>query len=265
MPLRPGSAAAQALYLTLDISRWKIALASYDSCVLAIQTEGNKNVKQLVSDDNFWRFDLSNKIDDKGFISGKELSRVVRWKLARGKWRPLQKMVDGNKNAEVVKASRNAFKSLSENLIDQALKDLCVLRGIGPATASAVLAAASPDRVPFLADEAYEAVPGFGQRKYTAKAFKEFRGALEGHAVKLSSLDDMKWSPELVGRALWAEAKISEGKGDYIDTTEKNNKQQQDENRNSPTKRKQAQMKKDRKSCNHTSVNEHPKKRGKHK
>lgn len=51
----------------------------------------------------------------------------------------------------VKSASEKAFKSLPD--ISNAVKELTVLKGVGPATASAVLAAYAPDIAPFMSDE----------------------------------------------------------------------------------------------------------------
>ena len=75
-------------------------------------------------------------------------------------------------------------------IVCAALRHLAVLRGVGPATASAVLAAIDPVRAPFMADEAMEAIPGFGLRKYTLKAYSQFRRALVERA---ESLQDAGW------------------------------------------------------------------------
>lgn len=53
---------------------------------------------------------------------------------------------------DVVKsASEKAFESLPD--VSKAVSELCVLKGVGPATASAVLAAFAPNLTPFMSDE----------------------------------------------------------------------------------------------------------------
>ena len=42
-----------------------------------------------------------------------ELSRVMKWKLTRGKMRPLQKLVDGNSDGDVVQLSQRAILLVS--------------------------------------------------------------------------------------------------------------------------------------------------------
>ena len=48
-------------------------------------------------------------------------------------------------------ASRKAFESLPD--LAKAVPELTVLKGVGPATASAVLAAYAPGVAPFMSDE----------------------------------------------------------------------------------------------------------------
>lgn len=48
-------------------------------------------------------------------------------------------------------ASQRAFQSLPD--VSTAVSELTVLKGVGPATASAVLAAYAPDVAPFMSDE----------------------------------------------------------------------------------------------------------------
>ena len=51
----------------------------------------------------------------------------------------------------VVTTSQKAFESLPN--VSKAISELTVLKGVGPATASAVLAAYAPDVAPFMSDE----------------------------------------------------------------------------------------------------------------
>lgn len=53
--------------------------------------------------------------------------------------------------ASVDSASRRAFAALPD--LSKAVSELTVLKGVGPATASAVLAAYAPDVAPFMSDE----------------------------------------------------------------------------------------------------------------
>lgn len=53
--------------------------------------------------------------------------------------------------ASVESASRRAFAALPD--LSKAVSELTVLKGVGPATASAVLAAYAPDVAPFMSDE----------------------------------------------------------------------------------------------------------------
>jgi 3-methyladenine DNA glycosylase/8-oxoguanine DNA glycosylase len=59
--------------------------------------------------------------------------------------------VKGLDDAVVESASRKAFAALPD--LRTAITELTVLKGVGPATASAVLAAYAPDVAPFMSDE----------------------------------------------------------------------------------------------------------------
>lgn len=54
-------------------------------------------------------------------------------------------------DAVVKSASQKAFQSLPD--ISKSVSELTVLKGVGPATASAVLAAFAPELTPFMSDE----------------------------------------------------------------------------------------------------------------
>lgn len=75
------------------------------------------------------------------------------------------------------------------------------LRGIGVATASGICALLAPETCPFMADEAMEAVGV--SRDYTDKAYRVMRERL------IAKANELGWTAERVGRALWTCAILS--------------------------------------------------------
>ena len=72
------------------------------------------------------------------------------------------------------------------------------MKGIGPATASAILSLYDPIAEPFLSDEAYEAI-GLGKAEYTVKGWEKFRTAMTERveAGAWESMEDLEkacWS-----------------------------------------------------------------------
>lgn len=68
--------------------------------------------------------------------------------------------------------TKKAFKKLPN--IENAMTALSNLKGVGTATASALLAAASPENAPFMADECVQAIPEMEGSDYTAKEYLNF-------------------------------------------------------------------------------------------
>jgi hypothetical protein len=71
--------------------------------------------KGLVDLDQWWRNDLAAAIKARhpAYITRAELSRLMKWKLTRGKMRPLQKLVDSNDEGDVQTLSTHAFQNAS--------------------------------------------------------------------------------------------------------------------------------------------------------
>ncbi|XP_024029929.1 uncharacterized protein LOC21390497 isoform X1 [Morus notabilis] len=179
-------------------SLWREALSAYESRIESL------NKSNLVSLDDYYRNHLPPLLRQRNpnpFITTSELSQLMRWKLARGKWRPrLLDFVSALDEDLVKSASRKAFKSLPD--ISKAVSELTVLKGVGPATASAILAAYAPDLAPFMSDEAMEAALG-NSKDYTAKQYLLFANKLQTKAKELSS-EEATFTPSDVERALWS-------------------------------------------------------------
>ncbi|KAK7310749.1 hypothetical protein RJT34_08454 [Clitoria ternatea] len=185
-------------------SVWKEALSAYKCRIQSLAVKKKK--PQLVSLDEFYCTELPSLIQERNpnpFITTHELSTLMQWKLTRGKWRPrLLDFVSSLDDVVVKSASQKAFQSLPD--ISKAVSELTVLKGVGPATASAVLAAFAPHLTPFMSDEAMEAALGTS-KNYSLKQYLIFANKLQKKAKELSS-EGESFTPSDVERALWSYA-----------------------------------------------------------
>ncbi|XP_062098183.1 uncharacterized protein LOC133804051 [Humulus lupulus] len=181
-----------------DLNLWQEALSAYPSRIQSL------NKPNLVSLDDYYRNELPPLLHQRNpspYITTSELSKLMQWKLTRGKWRPrLLDFVSALDEDLVKSASQKGFQSLPD--ISKALSELTVLKGVGPATASAILAAYAPDVAPFMSDEAMEAALG-NSKDYSAKQYLLFANKLQTKAKELSS-EEGSFTPSDVERALWS-------------------------------------------------------------
>ena len=203
MPERPGTDKARLLFHSSNISDWNHALSEYERAVSAV-AEAKKR-PELVQLDKKWTSELRKLVESRSprHILREELSDIVKWKILRGRFRPLQKLVDSNKSPSVLLNSTKSFELLRLSDWKGAINSLMSLNGVGVATASAVLAAVEPELCPFMADEVIESTTK-GERDYTMETYIEMQANLRKKAKELGP----KWNAELVGRALWSTATV---------------------------------------------------------
>ncbi|XP_050205981.1 uncharacterized protein LOC126655727 isoform X2 [Mercurialis annua] len=199
-----------------DVGAWKEALSSYSSRIESL------NKPNLISLDEFYTIKLPSLLHKRSpnpYITTPELSKLMQWKLSRGKWRPRLLDYVSSLDEELVKsASQKAFQSLPD--VSKAVTQLTVLKGVGPATASAVLAAYAPHITPFMSDEAMVAALG-NTKEYTLKQYLSFVNILQKKAKELSE-DGDNFTPSDVERALWSsavQAKLLPSKADLESKT----------------------------------------------
>ena len=209
--LRPGSAAAGLLW-KLDKSKtnqWNKALDSYDHCIGLLSKELSKAqsnlAKQTFTDDDKWKeTELPKLIQNQKHLTLKQLERLMIWKLRRGVFRPtLMGLIRRNDNKSVVDVTKNGFKAAELNVVE-GLDVLCQLKGVGPATASVILSVYLPSEVPFMSDEAMDAILGL-PRQYTKPQFIQFQKAMFEKSEELGT----SWSPSKIEKALWCTAMTS--------------------------------------------------------
>lgn len=174
------------------------ALENYDKAV-GLKCIENPQYSDL---DKFVNVELPNLIQERvlgPFITQPELSKVMQWKMIRGKRRAkLQEYIDALSDVDVRTASRSAFKYVAAGNVEGAFKALSKpLKGVGPATASIVLSAYDKT-IPFMSDEAL-ALLGHAP-KYTISEGIELTTILRDIAER----EVGTWSAQSVEHAIWA-------------------------------------------------------------
>lgn len=105
--------------------------------------------------------------------------------LQRGKFYPqLSYLVKVNTPRAVMAETKKAFKKLPN--LEQAITALSNLKGVGTTMASALLAAASPENAPFMADECLMAIPEIEGIDYTTKEYLNFVQHIQNTVERLN-------------------------------------------------------------------------------
>ncbi|TDZ20479.1 hypothetical protein Cob_v006722 [Colletotrichum orbiculare MAFF 240422] len=170
---------------------FKQHLESYEPLINSISTSkaakpGQKTLREL---DHFRFVEAPGLFTQKGprrAMDHDDVKVLIDWKLRHGKFRPsLMKLVTSNDSTtvqDVVTQGIEAYKEPSD--LSAALNVLTKLKGIGPATASLLLAVHYPEDVLFFSDEAYYWLCNKGQKASIKYNMKEY-DALNEAARKL--------------------------------------------------------------------------------
>ncbi|GAB1599118.1 uncharacterized protein LOC106872751 [Argonauta hians] len=192
---------------------WQHLKVCYDnySNILKAKADTLKKEKQklLIRLDDWYQQELPATINKRTmkYIKHDELCKLMQWKLTRGKFRPrLTELVKSNDAQNVESVSKKAFSELPD--VMTAVKTLTTLKAVGPATASAILAAVLPEKVPFMADESMlYALPG-RPKLYTIPYFLDYMKAVNDMRKLLKKSDcdasQRNWSSHQIELALWA-------------------------------------------------------------
>lgn len=185
------------LWHSTDPAAWQRALDRYADVVEA------QGVKPLPELDRWYQAELPAAIRARAtpHVTHRELVRITEWKMARGVWRARNlALVRGNDAGLVERTSAEALGTIPDPKRPIAL--LSALDGVGPATASAVAAAAAPEHYPFFDEQVAAQVPGLGKVAFTPACYARYADALRDRAREL----DASWTPAMVERALWTHA-----------------------------------------------------------
>ena len=185
------------LWRSSSTPRWRDALSRYPDVVAA------QGVAKLAERDAWYRDELPASIAArrKPHVTLAEMVCVTEWKMSRGVWRARNLvLVKGNDGDAVVDASTRALAEIPHPT--KPIATLAKLDGVGPATASAVVAAAAPETYPFFDEIVAGQIPTLGPVAWTLGYYARYATALRDKAAALGA----GWTPVMVERAMWASA-----------------------------------------------------------
>ncbi|PBP19319.1 hypothetical protein BUE80_DR009954 [Diplocarpon rosae] len=126
-------------------------------------------------------------------INLSDLIKLVDWKLTHGVYRPsLRKLVASNTNEKIESSLNDAFATYAKNPSDIATvieKIKENLKGVGPATASLILAVHDPQNVIFFSDEVFRWLTADGKKVkigYTTKEFETLSTAANNFMARIN-------------------------------------------------------------------------------
>lgn len=131
--------------------------------------------------------------------------------MQRGKFFPqLNYLIKLNTDRTVLNETKKAFKKLPN--LEQAVTALSTLKGVGVSMASALLSAACPQNVPFMADECLLAIPEIGAIDYTTNQYLQYVQHIQATVNRLNATRndlEVEWNAHTVELSLWAHYVIS--------------------------------------------------------
>ncbi|XP_046660217.1 uncharacterized protein LOC124354073 [Homalodisca vitripennis] len=201
-------------------SQFEHVLSLYPQALRLKAEMKNKKPEELIKLDNWYQNELPKKIKSRGkdaHLIHEELVQLMKWKQTRGKFYPqLNYLVKVNTPRAVMAETKKAFRKLPN--LEQAITALSNLKGVGTTMASALLAAAAPEKAPFMADECLMAIPDIEGIDYTTKEYLNFVNHIQNTAERLNKeTSNGWWSPHRVELALWTHYVASELKPELLD------------------------------------------------
>lgn len=179
---------------------WHDMLHAYPE---VIATQGSERLPRL---DKWYREALPPMLSARPepYILLRELQDIADWKMTRGVWRERNRqLISSNPPERVKEASRKAFAEAPDPR--KPINTLSELAGVGPATASAVMAAYAPQFYPFFDELVAAQIPSLGLVVFTAKYYVAYADALRNRASELNAIcTHHTWTPQDVAQAMWA-------------------------------------------------------------
>jgi hypothetical protein len=197
------------LWQNKNCEMWRNALSQYNALILA------HNVNQLPDIDAWYCNELPQiiAVRNPAYVTKDEFLEILRWKMKRGDWRETNRIRIAETDARSIKKhAHDAFaaaRDLETNIATASkeykrpIQIFSELDGVGPATASAALAAYRPDLYPFFDEWIAKQIPLLGKVAFTPSYYWKYAETLRGKANELKELCGAEWNAHIVGQALW--------------------------------------------------------------
>lgn len=184
-------------------------LNKYQDAIQAKADSKSSKSETLLKLDKWYQNELPKKIKSRGkeaHLTHEEMVQTIKWKLARGVFRPrLKDLITMNTPRVVMQETKKAFRILQKrNDLEAAIGALSNLKGVGPAMASAVLAAGAPEVAPFMADECLLSMPEVEGIDYTMKEYMKLVEQTNACVERLNAQGG-NWTPHKVELAVWTQ------------------------------------------------------------
>jgi len=188
--------------------QFEFVLSKYQDALQAKADSKNSKSEILIKLDKWYQNELPKKIKSRGkeaHLTHEEIVQTIKWKLARGQFRPrLKDLIQMNTPRVVMQETKKAFRAIAKkNDLEAAVSALSNLKGVGPAMASAVLAAGAPEIAPFMADELLLSMPEVEGIDYTMKEYMKLVEKTNECVSRLNAQGG-SWNPHKVELAVWA-------------------------------------------------------------
>jgi hypothetical protein len=242
---RPGVERAVELVQCTNKNLWRNIHVRYAEMLEA------KGGKELVESDHFCMNHLKDRMLQHKCITKEELLKIVQWKFLKGKPRhALMNLLKSNSETDVKDHTKSGMMFADDNNIDGAINEIAKLRGVGPATASAILSIFKPSLFAFMDDEVIECLYE-GKRGYTTTIYRHINDECIKLANQLNSIckedncndNDDEWNPHRVGMTLWTAARLRATGFDKDDKAESSSKRAPEninDSKKRPSKRRKA-------------------------
>jgi len=200
--------------------QFEFVFGKYQEALRAKAESKNSKPETILKLDKWYHNELPKKIKSRGkdaYLTHEEIVLCMKWKLHMSIFRQkLKDLIQMNTPRVVRDLTKKSFRAISKrDDLESAVNALSSLKGVGPAFASAVLAAFAPDRAPFMCEEVLLSMPDADEVDYTMKEYNNMVAEITKCVARLNKQGG-SWTPHKVDMAIYSYYVLREHKPDLL-------------------------------------------------